>query len=60
MADLDRASGMLTQQRQMEADANAAKAWALTGIATGLAGLGMGVMSGAGAAGLSVSEFLKK
>jgi len=59
VADLDRASGMLTQQRQMEADANAAKAGALTGIATGLAGLGMGVMSGAGAAGKSVGEFLK-
>ncbi len=59
VADLDRASGMLTQQRQMEADANAAKAGALTGIATGLAGLGMGVMSGAGAANKSVGEFLK-
>jgi hypothetical protein len=59
-ADLDRASGMLTQQRQMEADANAAKAGALTGIATGLAGLGMGVVSGAGAADMSVKDFLSK
>lgn len=60
VADLDRASGMLTQQRQMEADANAAKAGALTGIATGLAGLGMGVVSGAGAADMSVKDFLSR
>ena len=59
-ADLDRASGMLTQQRQMEADANAAKAGALTGIATGLAGLGMGVASGAAAADMSIKDFVTK
>ncbi len=59
VADLDRASGLLTQQRQMEADANAAKASALGGIGTGLAGLGMSVMSGAGAADKTVGEFLK-
>ena len=60
VADLDRASGVLTQQRQLEADANAAKAGALTGIVTGLSGLGMGVVSGAGAADMSVKDFLSK
>jgi len=59
VADLDRASGKLTQQQQMEADANAAKAGALTGIGTGLAGLGMGIVTGAGQAGKSVKDFLK-
>ena len=59
VADLDRASGVLRQQKQMEADANAAKAGALTGIATGLAGLGMGVVSGAAAADMSIGQFIK-
>ena len=58
VADLDAAANQVDQFAQMEADANAAKAGALTGIATGLAGLGMGVMSGAGAANKTVKEFL--
>jgi len=59
VADLDAAAGQVDMYTQMEANSNAAKAGALTGIATGLGGLGMGLMSGAGAAGLSVKDFAK-
>jgi hypothetical protein len=60
VADLDAAANQVDQFAQMEADANAAKAGALTGIATGLAGLGMGVVSAAGAADMSIKDFVTK